>query len=70
MIGSFLQTSTEVSTPFTTNKPKKKDAGEKKKWRKIEQTIIPEKTEFMILDSAEFISANLIQIRTNQFRTF
>ena len=30
MTGSFLQTSTEVSTPFTTNKPKKKDAGEKK----------------------------------------
>ena len=30
MIGSFLQISTEVSTPFTTNKHKKKDAGEKK----------------------------------------
>ena len=29
MIGSFLQTSTEVSTPLTANKSKKKDAGEK-----------------------------------------
>ena len=34
MTGSFLQTSTEVSTPFTTNKPKKKDAGEKKNGEK------------------------------------
>ena len=30
MIGSFLQTSTEVSTPLTASKSKRKDAGEKK----------------------------------------
>ena len=30
MIGAFLQTSTEVSTPLTANKSKKKDDGEKK----------------------------------------
>ena len=30
MIGFFLQTSTEVSTPLTAKKSKKKDAGEKK----------------------------------------
>ena len=30
MIGSYLQTPTEVSTPLTVNKSKKKDAGEKK----------------------------------------
>ena len=30
MIGLFLQTSTEVSTPLTAKKSKKKDAGEKK----------------------------------------
>ena len=29
MNGSFLQTSTEVSTPLTANKSKKKEAGEK-----------------------------------------
>ena len=29
MIGSFLQTSTEVSTPLTASKSKKKDAGKK-----------------------------------------
>ena len=30
MIGSFFQTSTEVSTPLTANKSKKKDIREKK----------------------------------------
>ena len=29
MIGSYLQTSTEISTPLTANKSKKKDAGKK-----------------------------------------
>ena len=36
MIGSFLQISTEVSTPLTASKSKKKDAGKKMERNKID----------------------------------
>ena len=49
MICSVLQTSTGVSTLLTANKSKKKDAAEKKTWRKIGKTTKKTSGIFLVL---------------------
>ena len=53
IIGSFLQTLTEVSTALTANKFKKKDAGKKEKKKKLEKNRIDNQRDIRNFFSAK-----------------